>query len=175
MLRFLFLNSRAFGALLAGATLAALVLGWLGPRSRAASRWPLGVLLGFALATIPACLTVNHHVHYLLFLVRPPALLAGAVAAEKWSAAGCLGDAVAGATRRRRVLVLFLGLTVLPALAIKGVLGNPFVAEVRSAAGREIGLVACEILRHANPDDCLTIWGWWVEPHVQTQLHPGDG
>lgn len=159
--RFLALNSRIFGALFFGTLAAAAVLAARLRPGRAAARWPLFVLGGFLVASLPACLTVNRYVHYLLFLVMPAALLAGAFAAEALRQPA--------ATVRGR-LALFLGLAVLPVVVGRLFLGNPHLAALGAPRTGPIIPVTEIILRHAAPGDTLAVWGWWVEPHVTTRL-----
>lgn len=166
------MSSRAFGSLAVAAV--AVAAGWGLRRAvfRSPSRCALGLLTVFAAATVPVCLGTRHYQHYLLFLVMPLTLLAGAVVATQWQLAQSVR--VGRAARCRWLVGGLLALTVAPQVAIKVLIGNPYLAAITPGQTEPtVGPVAREISRLAGPDDCLVVWGWWAEPHVQTGLPQG--
>lgn len=171
-LQYLVGSSRAFGAFLIGSLAAALVLWWRGRRTPIRARWPLGVLLVFGVASLPAGLSPNHYLYYLLYLVLPPALIAGALAAERWNSGLAEPDEGGRRTRRGAVLGLLL-CSLAPIVAIKLAIGNPYVKETRFTLRPEPDAVSRIVLAHTSPGDSLVVWGYWSEPHVLTQLRQG--
>ena len=166
------MSSRAFGSLAVAAVGVAAVWGLRRAVFRSPSRRALGLLAAFVVATAPVCVSTRHYQHYLLFLVMPLTLLAGAVVATQWQIAE--GVPVGRAARRRWLVGGLLALTVAPQVAIKVLIGNPYLAEIAPGRCQPIlGPVAREILRLTVPGDCLVVWGWWAEPYVQTGLPQG--
>lgn len=139
--------------------------------SRPRLGWPLGLLSCFTLASLWVALTGRPALHYLLFLLMPLSLLAAGALGEKWRREPSAAPAKA---RRGTLWVIgFLGLTVAPAAAVAVRTGNFYLPMVESAPWRRLNPISREILRHTQPDDCLTVWAYWAEPHVETGLRQG--
>lgn len=158
-------------ALLAGSLLIVVVAVLAGKRWPKRSRWMVILLLGQAGAAVMVGLVPAYAFHHLLFLALPATLLAGGLMAMQWKeSTGDLGRFGPG---RRGWLLMFLAGMIVPPLCILIVKGRAWRSEVAWVRTPEIGTLAREILRRAQPEDRVSVWGYSHELHVQTRLIQG--
>lgn len=109
--------------------------------------------------------------HYLLFMVTPLTLLAGALlgGAQRLAADGRFGRR--GVLYYAQFLLLFLALG-LGAQLVKGI-ERPqiYLDDVAQYAANNTSPVAQEVLRYARPGEAMSIWGWMPLYYIQTGLH----
>ncbi len=154
-----------FPAFLAAPVLVVLTAGVLYVRRR---RWPGPLFAAGAWLTAAAMIAIvapgRDYTHYLLFLVPPVTLWAGAAFGDVWGAAR-------GEKIRRAFAVGFAGLAAVLPVAVRASQPQPMIfgkfAEVWRQPYDEVGRTLRELRR---PGDSLLVWGWLAHTYVQAGL-----
>ena len=126
-----------------------------------------GLAALFLLGSLVATLTPGReYTHYLLFLISPLGLLAGAVWASAWNGAEKIP------CRRLCESVLFLGLlaVVVPQIVVRAMQPHAHITGLEDRRPLEHNPVAQEVLRYGKPGEALGIWGWMCRYYVYTGM-----
>ena len=105
--------------------------------------------------------------HYLLFLIAPAGVLAGALWVAGWQSAERAPQAP---WVRAALLLLLLGALVCPQIVARATHPHPYLGQLRSIESLANDPVTIEIRRYGHPGESLGMWGWMCRYYAYTGM-----